>query len=152
VASSRDLLDLLTVERMLAGVATRRHVDVDPPLGGELDGKAKATGRGSSVSRRWKRATEAAPSELMARDRSGLDVAVVMIDGLVIAEQCCLVALVITANGTKVPVGLWGWATPRTRPWSPTCWPTWSPRRLSAEGGLLVVIDGAKAPPPRAPT
>src|SRR5579862_8180767 len=30
--SSKDLLDRLTVERMLAGVATRRHVDVAEPL------------------------------------------------------------------------------------------------------------------------
>ena len=46
--SSRDLLDRLTVERMLAGVATRRHVDVAEPLGSEVE--SKATGR-SSVSR-----------------------------------------------------------------------------------------------------
>src|SRR5487761_2144380 len=30
--SSKDLLDRLVVERMLAGVATRRHVDVAEPL------------------------------------------------------------------------------------------------------------------------
>ncbi len=33
VFSSRDLLTQLTVERMLAGVATRRHADIDPSLG-----------------------------------------------------------------------------------------------------------------------
>src|SRR5207248_8891953 len=81
VFSSRDLLDRLTVERMLAGVATRRHVDVSEPLSSEVEAKAKATGR-SSVSRRFKRAAEAALAELMARDLSGLDVAVIMIDGL----------------------------------------------------------------------
>ena len=51
--SSKDLLDRLTVERMLAGVATRRHVDVAEPLGAEIEAKAKATGR-SSVSRRFR--------------------------------------------------------------------------------------------------
>ncbi len=30
-----------------------------------------------------------------------------MIDGIVVAEQCCVAALVITASGQKVPVGLW---------------------------------------------
>ena len=60
---------------MLAGVATRGHVDVAVPLGAEIE--AKATGR-SSVSRRFKRATESALAELMARDPSGMDVAVIM--------------------------------------------------------------------------
>ena len=55
VFSSEDLLTQLVCERMLAGVATRRHADVAEPLGAELDERATATGR-SSVSRRWKRA------------------------------------------------------------------------------------------------
>lgn len=106
VFSSRDLLDQLTAERMLAGVATRRHADVSEPLTKQLDEAAKGTGR-SSVSRRWKRATEVALAELMARDLSGLDVAVVMVDGIEVAGQCCVAALVVTTDGTKVPVGLW---------------------------------------------
>jgi putative transposase len=106
VFSSTDLLTQLVCERMLAGVATRRHVDVAEPLGADVDERARGTGR-SSVSRRWKRATEAALAELMARDLSGLDVAVVMIDGIEIAGQCAVVALVICTDGTKVPVGLW---------------------------------------------
>jgi putative transposase len=72
VFSSKDLLDQLTAERVLAGVATRRHADVCEPLGPEIDEQAKGTGR-SSVSRRWKRATEAALAELMARDLSALE-------------------------------------------------------------------------------
>lgn len=47
-----------------------------------------------------------------------------MIDGIVVAAQCCVAALVITTDGRKVPVGLWLGDT---------------------AGGLLVVIDGAKA-------
>ncbi len=108
VFSSKDLLDQLTAERVLTGVATRRYADVSEPLGAEIDEQAKGTGR-SSVSRRWKQATEAALAELMARDLSALDVAVVMVDGIDVAGQCCVAALVITSNGTKaeVPVGLW---------------------------------------------
>jgi putative transposase len=143
VFSSRDLLDQLTVERMLAGVATRRHADVDPPLGGELDERSKATGR-SSVSRRWVRATEAALGELMARDLSDLDVAVVMIDGLVIVGQCCVVALVICTDGTKVPVGLWLGDT-ENKTVVTNLLADLVARGLDADGGLLAVIDGAKA-------
>ena len=60
-----------------------------------------------AVSRRFVAATKAALSELMARSLADLDVAVLMIDGLDAAGQFVDVALVITAGGTKVPVGLW---------------------------------------------
>ena len=83
VFASEDLLGQVVVERMLAGVATRRHVDVAEPVG-QVDGKARSK---SAVSRRFKAATETALRELMARDLSELEVAVVMIDGLNIADQ-----------------------------------------------------------------
>jgi len=143
VFSSEDLLTQLVAERMLAGVATRRHADVAEPLGAEIDAAARGTGR-SSVSRRWKRATETALAELMARDLSDLDVAVVMIDGLEIAGQCCVVALVITTDGTKVPVGLWLGDT-ENKTVVTNLLADLVARGLSADGGLLVVIDGAKA-------
>jgi Tn3 transposase DDE domain-containing protein len=37
-----------------------------------------------------------------------------MIDGIVFAECCCVAALVVTADGTKVPVGLWEGDTENT--------------------------------------
>jgi len=141
--SSKDLLDCLTVERMLAGVATRRHVDVAEPLGTDLEAKGKATGR-SSVSRRFKRATEAALAELMARDLSDLDAAVIMIDGLDVAGSCVVVALVITTEGRKVPVGLWLGDT-ENKTVVTGLLADLVARGLSAEGGLLAVLDGAKA-------
>jgi putative transposase len=104
--SSDDLLTSLVMERMLAGVATRRHADVAEPIGAELDARSSATGR-SAVSRRFVRATTRALDELMARDLSELDTAVLMVDGIVVAGQCCVAALVITTDGRKVPVGLW---------------------------------------------
>jgi putative transposase len=141
--SSKDLLDRLTVERMLAGVATRRHVDVAEPLGADVETAAKATGR-SSVSRRFKRATEAALGELMARDLSGLEVAVIMIDGLDVAGQCVVVALVITTDGTKIPVGLWLGDT-ENKTVVTGLLADLAARGLSVDGGLLAVLDGAKA-------
>ena len=83
--SSRDLLSQLAVERMLAGVATRRHGLVNEPVGAELEAKARSTSK-SSISRRFKAATETALAEMLARDLSEVDVAVLMIDGIVFAE------------------------------------------------------------------
>src|SRR5712692_6651631 len=53
-----DLLSQLVMERMLAGVATRRHAAVNEPVGEELDANARATSR-SSVSRRFKNVSAA---------------------------------------------------------------------------------------------
>jgi putative transposase len=52
----------------------------------------------------------------VGRNLAELDVAVVMIDGIVFAEHCCVVALAITVDGTTVPVGLWLGDTENT-PW-----------------------------------
>ena len=65
--ASDDVLRQVVVERMLAGVATRRHVDVTEPVGVEGTATSK-----SAVSRRFKAATETAMGELLARDPSEL--------------------------------------------------------------------------------
>jgi transposase-like protein len=80
----------------------------------------------------------------MARDLGELDVAVVMIDGEHFAEHCCVVAMAITAEGTKVPVGLWLGDT-ENKTVVTHLLADLVDRGLSADSGLLVVIDGAKA-------
>ena len=57
------------------------------------------------------RQTETALAELMARDLTGQDIKVLMLDGEHMAERCVVVALAITADGTKKPVGLWDGST-----------------------------------------
>src|SRR5215210_1901794 len=99
--ASEDLLRQVVVERMLAGVATRRHVDVAEPV--RQTGTAVSK---SAVSRRFVAATQAAVAELLDADLSRLETAVLMIDGLNVAGEMIVVAVVITADGTKVPVGL----------------------------------------------
>jgi putative transposase len=141
--SSRDLLTQLTVERMLAGVATRRHTAVAEPVGEAIEATARSTSR-SSVSRRFKAATETALAELLARDLSLLDVAVLMIDGIVFADCCCVAALVVTADGRKVPVGLWDGDT-ENKTVVTDLLADLVARGLRFEQGILVVIDGAKA-------
>ena len=46
-------------------------------------------------------------AELLARDLSVLDAAVLIIDGIIFPMCCCVVALVVTTDGTKIPVGVW---------------------------------------------
>ncbi len=67
-----------------------------------------------------------------------------MLDGIELKGRSCVVALGITTEGVKVPLGLWR-ARPRTPPWPPRFCPTWSTGGLDTSQGVLVVIDGAKA-------
>ena len=141
--SNDDLLSQVVMERMLAGVATRRHARVNEPVGDDLDAQATSTSR-SSVSRRFKAATDAQLDELMSRDLSELDLAALMLDGVHFADSCCVVALAIGADGTKVPVGLWLGDT-ENKTVVTALLADLVARGLNTDGGLLVVIDGAKA-------
>jgi transposase-like protein len=141
--AAEDLLTRVVMERMLAGLATRRHTAAAEPVGRDVEDAASATSR-SAVSRRFVAQTRTALAELLARDLSGLDVTVLMIDGEHISDHCCVVALAITADGTKVPVGLWEGSTENKTVVTHLLSDLVS-RGLSAEDGLLVVLDGAKA-------
>jgi putative transposase len=143
VFASSELMTSLAMERMLAGVATRRHGLVAEPIGTELEEVAKGDSR-SGISRRFVSASKAKLAELLGRDLSGLDVAGLMIDGVVFAECCNVAALVITTDGTKVPVGLWEGDTENARVVTDLLADLVA-RGLSYEAGILVVIDGAKA-------
>jgi transposase-like protein len=143
VFSDRDLLSQLAVERMLAGVATRRHGLVAEPIGEELEDVARGDSR-SAVSRRFVAATEKKVAELLRSDLSGHDAAVLMIDGIVFHECCCVVALLVTATGTKIPVGVWEGDTENTTVVKHLL-ADLVERGLRFEQGLLLVIDGGKA-------
>lgn len=138
-----DLLSAVVMERMLAGLATRRHARTGEPVGAAMDQAAKSTSK-SAVSRRFIKSTQTALAELMTRDLTGLDVKVLMIDGEHMAERCVVVALAITADGTKVPVGLWDGST-ENKTVVTALLADLVGRGLGFEDGLLVVLDGAKA-------
>ena len=80
----------------------------------------------------------------MARDLTELDIRVLMLDGEHMAERCVVVALAITADGTKVPVGLWDGST-ENKTVVRSLLADLVERGLRFDDGLLVVIDGAKA-------
>jgi len=82
----------MAMEKMLAGLSTRRYLVNLEPFGEQLAEKSSATSK-STVSRRFVAMTETALAELLAADLSGLDLVVFMIDGVHFAETCCVVAL-----------------------------------------------------------
>jgi transposase-like protein len=141
--ASTQLLDQLAVERMLARLSTRRYPAGLEPVGTTVEQTATGTSR-SAVSRRFVAATEHALAELLARDLSGVDLVALMVDGVLVAGHCCVVALGITADGTKVPLGLAEGATENATVVTGLL-AGLRDRGLDTTRPVLVVIDGAKA-------
>lgn len=143
VFTSTDLLGQMAMERMLAGVSTRRYPVSLEPVGSKVDAAATSTSK-SAVSRRFVSMTKTALDDLMAQDLSELDLVVLMIDGVNFAEHLCVVAMGIDIDGNKHPLALVEGSTENT---------TLVKRLLVGlrERGLdttrptLMVLDGAKA-------
>src|SRR5271170_7372821 len=96
--SSTEILGQLALEKMLAGLSSRRYV-----RGLEPAGQAVAE---SAVSRRFVAATETALAELMSRRLDDLDLVAFMVDGVHFGEHTCVVALGIGIDGTKHPLAV----------------------------------------------
>ena len=103
--SSTEILGKMAMEKMLAGLSTRRYPVGLEPVGQQVDESCAATSK-SAVSRKFVAMTETALAELLSRDLSGLDLVALMIDGVHFAESCCVVALGIGIDGVKHPLAL----------------------------------------------
>lgn len=103
--SSTELLGKMAMEKMLAGLSTRRYPVGLEPVGQGVAETSSATSK-SAVSRRFVAMTETALAELLAADLSGLDLVALMIDGVHFAEACCIVAMGIGIDGVKHPLAL----------------------------------------------
>jgi transposase-like protein len=103
--SSTEILGKLAMEKMLAGLSTRRYPVGLEPVGQQVTQTSSATTK-SAVSRRFVAMTETALAELLTADLSGLDLVALMIDGVHFAESCCIVALGIGIDGVKHPLAL----------------------------------------------
>jgi putative transposase len=141
--TATELLDQLTLERMLAKLSTRRYQVGLEPVGSRVEQDATGTSK-SAVSRRFVAATEHALAELLAADLSGLDLVALMVDGIKVAEHTCVVALGITLDGTKVPLGLAEGATENATVVRDLL-ADLRERGMETTRPILCVIDGAKA-------
>jgi putative transposase len=141
--ADRDPLTRSVLERMLAGVSTRRYRRTQEPVGSEVEQSARSTSK-SSVSRTFIERTRGALSELMSRRLDDVRLAVMMIDGLELQGRTNVVALGITTEGAKVPLGLWEGSTENATV-ATALLSDLVERGLDPEQGTLFVIDGAKA-------
>jgi transposase-like protein len=141
--ASTELLGELALERMMAKLSTRRYRAGLEPVGTEIEASARSTSR-SAVSRRFVAMTERALDEMMGADLAEGDLVAIMIDGVHFAEHLCVVALGITIDGTKIPLGLVEGSTENTTVVTAVL-SDLAERGLDVSRPVLVVIDGAKA-------
>jgi putative transposase len=141
--ADRDPLTRAVMDRMLAGVSTRKYAEVGEPVGEEVEQASSSTSK-STVSELFIERTRTALEQLMSRSLSDVRLAVMMLDGLEIAERTHVVALGVSTEGVKIPLGLWEGSTENATLVSMLL-ADLVDRGLDPEQAILFVIDGGKA-------
>jgi putative transposase len=141
--SQTEVLGRMAMERMLAGLSTRRYPVGLEPVGTRTEQAATGISK-SAVSRRFVAATETALAELLAADLSGLDLVALMVDGVHFGEHTCVVALGIGIDGTKHPLSLVEGSTENATLVTELIVGL-RERGLDVTRPILVVIDGSTA-------
>ena len=141
--SSTEILGQLALERMLAGLSSRRYGRGLEPAG-QAVGDAAASVSKSAVSRRFVAATETAFAELMSKRLDDLDLVAFMVDGVHFGEHTCVVALGIGIDGTKHPLAVEEGSTENATLVTDLITGL-RDRGLDVTKPVLAVLDGAKA-------
>jgi putative transposase len=136
----RDPLSARMMQQLLAGVSTRNYeasLEARP-----ADRRTRGSSK-SAVSRALVRRTRQRLQEQVTRRLEGLDVIALFVDGIVVAQQTAIVALGITRDGRKEPLGLSLGSTEN----AVVCTELLQEllvRGLAVDGRVLCVIDGGK--------
>src|SRR5215212_7521398 len=141
--ADRDPLTRAVMDRMLAGVSTRKFARVGEPVGEQVEASASASAK-TAVSDMFIERTRTALGDLMARRLDDVRLAVMMLDGLEIADRTHVVALGISTEGVKIPLGLWEGST-QNATLARTLLADLVDRGLDPDQAILFVIDGGKA-------
>lgn len=141
--AERDPLTRVVLEQMLAGVSTRRFSRTREPVGETVGVRERSTSK-SAVSREFVGRTGEHLAALMARSLSDVRLAALMLDGIELKGRCCVVALGVSTEGIKIPLGLWDGST-ENKTVTVHLLADLVARGLDLEQGVLVVLDGSKA-------
>lgn len=141
--ASVDLLSEQMVASMLAGLSGRRYQRVLEPVGEAVEASASGVSQ-SSVSRRFVTATAARLAEFRCRPLDNERWLIVFVDGFDFAGHTMVGALGVTAEGTKVPLGVVEGSTENASV-ARGLIANLRDRGLDASEGVLFVLDGGKA-------
>jgi putative transposase len=141
--ADRDPLTRVVLEQMLAGVSTRRFTRTREPVGEQVIAGERSASK-SAVSREFIGRTREHLDALMSRDLADVRLAALMVDGIELKGRCCIVALGVSTDGVKLPLGLWDGST-ENKTVTAHLLADLVARGLDVEQGILVVLDGSKA-------
>ncbi len=141
--SSTEILTQLALEKMLAGLSSRRYARGLEPAGQAVEEASAATSK-SAVSRRFVTATETALAELMSRRLDDLDLVAFLADGVHFGDHTCVVALGIDIDGVKHPLALEEGSTENATLVTGLITGL-RERGLDVTKPILAVLDGSKA-------
>jgi transposase-like protein len=136
-----DPLSDRVAEQIALGVSTRGYerslepVDESMPTGGTSK---------SNASRALIDATTEKLAKFVSRRLDDVDLVAMFIDGIEFAGHSVLVALGVTIDGTKLPLGIWAGSTENTVIVTELL-STLVTRGLRVDAAMLFVIDGGKA-------
>jgi putative transposase len=141
--ADRDPLARIVLERMLAGVSCRRYGRTAEPVGAQVEAAERSTSK-SVISRTFIERTREALAELMSRRLDDVRLAVLMLDGIELKGRTNVVALGISTEGVKIPLGLWEGSTENATV-ATALLSDLVERGLDTTQGVLCVLDGSKA-------
>jgi len=141
--ASVDLLADHMVASLLAGLSGRRYERALEPVGETVKAAASGTSQ-SAVSRRFVTATAERLAEFRSRPLDDQRWLICFVDGFDFAGHTMVGALGVTADGTKVPLGVVGGSTENASVVRGLI-AGLRDRGLDASEGILFVLDGGKA-------
>jgi transposase-like protein len=137
---SFDPMPETVLNQILLGVSTRGYdASIPAPPPGM---KSRGTSR-SAVSRKLVRRMSDKMRAELAQPLDGVSLLAMMVDGIGIGDHTIVVALGVTTDGTKIPLGLWQGSTENSTICTALLHDL-TARGLKVEGPLLCVVDGGK--------
>ncbi len=135
-----DPLSARVAEQVVLGVSTRGYERSLEAVDAELEVRGASK---SNASRGLVDATRGKLAEFVSRRLDDVDLVAMFIDGIEIANHAVLVALGVTIDGTKVPLGIWTGST-ENHVVATSLLQNLLERGLLIDEAMLFVIDGGK--------
>jgi transposase-like protein len=136
-----DPMSERVVEQIALGVSTRGYERSLEPVDESIETRGASK---SNASRALIDATTERLGEFVSRKLDDVDLVAMFIDGIEFAGHSVLIALGVTVDGTKTPLGIWAGSTENTVVVTELL-SNLVARGLRADAAMLFVIDGGKA-------
>jgi len=136
-----DPLSARVAEQVVLGVSTRGYERSLEPIDESIEARGASK---SNASRAIIEATTEKLTAFVSRKLDDIDLVAMFIDGIEFAGHSVIIALGVTIDGTKTPLGIWAGSTENTTVVTALL-SNLVERGLRVEQSVLFVIDGSKA-------